>query len=100
MGIKRFYIDRLVYVYVACQNVLDVFYTAGHCFAIMLQQDRIRGCRPSLSQPEPLATGVCGLRTGIVDADVACELGHLSRPSLTGLPRTGTTHRAWLTISD
>jgi len=29
-----------------------------------------------------LATGVCGLRAGIVDADVACELGHLSRPSL------------------
>ena len=25
--------------------------------------------------PEPLATGVCGLRAGVVDADVAFEMG-------------------------
>src|ERR1017187_9116842 len=27
---------------------------------------------------EPLATGVCGLRAGVVDTDVACELEHVS----------------------
>jgi hypothetical protein len=26
--------------------------------------------------PEPLATGFCGLRAGVVDADVSRELGH------------------------
>src|ERR1019366_5608897 len=28
--------------------------------------------------PEPLATGIRRLRAGVVDADVACELGHIS----------------------